>query len=109
MTESLTEPRFQPGEVVRVSPRFPTGRRHIRTPFYIRGKTGIIERICGAFGNPEQLAFGNDDPDITPLYRVRFDQIHVWDDYTGNAADKIEIEIFETWLEPMTGDEANAA
>jgi len=96
----MTQPRFSPGEIVCVSARFPTGRRHIRTPFYIRGKTGAIERICGAYRNPEQLAFGTYDADIIPLYRVRFDQAHVWDDYTGNPTDTIEVEIFEHWLEP---------
>lgn len=109
MTGDSAQPRFKTGDPVKVSARFPTGPRHIRTPFYIRGKTGVIERYCGSFGNPEQLAFGNYDPDITPLYRVRFDQAHVWDDYDGNAADKVEIEIFETWLEPITGAKADAA
>ena len=40
MTGNPTGPRFNPGDIVTVSARFPTGRRHIRTPFYIRGKTG---------------------------------------------------------------------
>jgi hypothetical protein len=93
-------PKFQVGEKVTVSARFPEGRNHIRTPFYIRGKTGEIERVCGAFKKPEDLAFGTYDTDPIPLYRVRFDQTHVWPDYTGNSADKIEIEIFEHWLEP---------
>lgn len=92
--------RFRTGDKVRVSSRYPAAG-HIRTPFYIRGKEGVIERFCGAFRNPEDLAFGRDGLPVKELYRVRFDQTHVWDDYDGNPADKIEVEIFEHWLEPV--------
>ena len=34
-----------------------------------------------------------------PLYRVRFLQQEVWPDYRGNAADAVEVEIFQHWLE----------
>jgi len=105
----MSDPRFQVGDTVLVSARYPTGRRHIRTPFYIRGKTGEVERICGAFKNPEDLAFGKYDTDIIPLYRIRFDQAQVWDNYTGNPDDTIEVEIFEHWLEPAEGSATNAA
>jgi hypothetical protein len=96
--------RFTPGDKVTVAARFPTGRRHIRTPYYIRGKTGEVERICGEFKNPEDLAFGKYDTDRFPLYRVRFDQDHIWPDYSGAAADKVDVEIFEHWLEPAEGE-----
>ena len=43
-------PRFEKGERVRVRKTAPLG--HIRTPFYIRGQVGEIERLCGAFPNP---------------------------------------------------------
>jgi len=92
--------RFAVGETVTVRADYPTPPCHIRTPFYIRGKTGAVERICGAFRNPEQLAFGNYGADTIPLYRVRFDQAEVWPGYDGNPKDKIEVEIFEHWLEP---------
>lgn len=91
--------RFTPGEAVKVKAQYPQ-RGHIRTPFYIRGKTGTIERICGAFANPEDLAFGKPGLPAQTLYRVRFDQTHIWSDYAGNANDKVDIEIFEHWLEP---------
>ena len=48
--------RFAPGDSVRVADRNVEG--HVRTPRYVRGKRGIVERICGAFRNPEQLARG---------------------------------------------------
>ncbi len=95
--------RFTVGETVMVRADYPTPPCHIRTPFYIRGKTGAIERICGEYRNPEQLAFGNYAADVIPLYRVRFEQADVWPEYDGNPEDKIEVEIFEHWLEPAQG------
>ena len=88
---------FDVGDAVRVKPSFPPGHR--RTPSYIRGKTGTIERICGAFPNPEELAYGFDGRPNKVLYRVRFRQKDVWPDYTGAEHDVIEMEIYEHWLE----------
>ena len=101
--------RFRVGEPVTVAARFPEPPCHIRTPFYIRGKTGHVERICGAFKNPEKLAFGTYDAERIPLYRVRFDQAHVWPDYDGPPDDTIEVEIFEHWLEPASQTERKDA
>ena len=89
--------RFAPGERVRVRRAFPIG--HIRTPFYARGKRGVVERLCGAFPNPEELAFVRDGLPARPLYRVRFAQRELWPDYGGRADDTVDIEIFEHWLE----------
>jgi hypothetical protein len=93
--------RFNVGDRVRVKRAYPPGHR--RTPFYIRGKRGAIERICGAFPNPEELAYGFDGEPCKVLYRVRFAQSHVWPGYAGPAHDVIEMEIFEHWLEPDDG------
>jgi nitrile hydratase beta subunit-like protein len=90
--------RFKVGDAVMVLRRFPPGHR--RTPSYIRGKTGEIERICGAFPNPEELAYGFDGEPKKVLYRVRFRQKDVWPDYGGAANDIIEMEIYEHWLMP---------
>jgi nitrile hydratase len=90
--------RYAPGDRVLVRRAYPPG--HIRTPWYIRGKTGVVERICGDFGNPEELAYGRDGKPKQPLYRVRFMQNEVWEDYTENPSDTVDIEIFEHWLEP---------
>lgn len=92
--------RFAAGDRVRVHKQFPpTPPSHIRTPYYIRGLSGTIERVCGAFKNPEELAFGREGTPEVPLYRVRFNQKDVWPDYEGSDTDKIEIEIFEFWLD----------
>jgi len=89
--------RFAIGDQVRVRKTAPLG--HIRTPFYIRGCTGTIERLCGSFPNPEELAQMRDGLPAQPLYRVRFLQKDVWPDYRGSASDVVEIEIFQHWLE----------
>jgi len=90
-------PKFKAGDRVRVRKAFPLG--HIRTPFYIRGHSGTVERICGSFGNPEELAQQRSGEPKQPLYRVRFRQRDVWPDYRGGAEDVLEVEIFQHWLE----------
>lgn len=92
--------RFNVGDKVVVKRAYPPGHR--RTPQYIRGKTGVIERICGAYPNPEELAYGFDGLPAKVLYRVRFPQTHVWPHYAGPAQDLIEMEIFEHWLDPAS-------
>ena len=88
---------FAPGDAVRVARVNPPGHR--RTPFYIRGKQGVIERVCGEFANPEELGYGFDGLPKKRLYRVRFRQKDVWPDYHGPETDVVEIEIFQHWLE----------
>ncbi|MDH5536970.1 MAG: nitrile hydratase subunit beta [Betaproteobacteria bacterium] len=90
--------RFNVGDRVKIKRLFPPGHR--RTPYYIRG---VIERVCGAFPNPEELAYGFAGEPRRVLYRVRFEQRHVWPDYRGPARDIIEMEIFEHWLDPVAG------
>lgn len=88
---------FAVGQDVRVRRATPPG--HVRTPYYCRGHIGTVERICGAFPNPEELAYGRLGPAPLTLYRVRFRQRELWPDYTGPAVDTVEIELYEHWLE----------
>jgi nitrile hydratase subunit beta len=90
--------RFAPGEYVSVRQAHPPG--HIRTPFYVRGKTGTVERLCGSFRNPEELAYARDGLPKQPLYRIRFRQAELWPDYSGPVGDSVDVEIYEHWLEP---------
>ena len=100
MTERAA--RFTAGDRVRVQTRFPPG--HVRTPWYCRGQVGEIERVCGRFRNPEQLAYGNRNAAHEVLYRVGFESRSLWPDYAGSREDRVEIEIYEHWLEPVSGD-----
>jgi len=83
---------------VRVSPMMPPG--HIRTPAYLRGKTGVIERALGRFANPEQLAYGL-KADQKELFRVRFTMSEIWGEAAENPQDTIDAEIFDHWLEKV--------
>ena len=89
--------RFKAGDRVRVRTDDRSG--HIRTPYYIRGKTGWIERVYGEFLNPESLAFGRDGLPKRTLYLVAFQQTDVWGKSQG-PKDKLLVDIYEHWLDP---------
>ena len=91
--------RFALGQKVRVKTGDPPG--HIRTPFYLRGKEGIIEGMQGIYRNPEELAFGKPGLPKKPLYFVRFRQRDVWTGYAGPASDTLSADIYEHWLDAI--------
>ena len=89
--------RFSSGQRVQVRDDLqPIG--HYRTPHYVRGKIGVIERILPYFLNPEEEGYGKNAGITERLYRVRFAQSELWGTYTGSVNDVLEIEIFEFWL-----------
>ena len=90
---------YQPGDRVRVATRTPPG--HCRTPSYVRGKTGRVAVLYGAFHNPESLAYGGSGLPKQPLYRVEFDQTEVWQKYGGSHRDKLLVDIYQHWLESI--------
>jgi nitrile hydratase subunit beta len=91
-------PAFQPGDRVRVRSGDPSG--HVRTPAYVRGKPGWIERVHGTFPNPELLAYGRDGNPHQPLYMVGFRQTELWSPYGESRQDRLYVDIYEHWLEP---------
>lgn len=96
----MTPVRFKDGDRVFVRRAHPPG--HVRAPYYIRGKEGMIDRLCGIFPNPEERAYGRDGR-MAPLYFVRFPQHELWEEYDGPDSDTLVIEIYEHWLEPISG------
>lgn len=90
--------RFSPGARVKVRAAFPPG--HVRTPYFLRGKEGRVEKLAGKFSNPEELAYGRDGLPRRALYRVVFRQRELWPAYAGAPADTLIADIFEHWLEP---------
>lgn len=99
----MTPTRFEPGDPVRVRADDKPG--HVRTPDYVRGKTGRIEKIIGAFKNPESLAYGGPGLPEKPLYKVGFRQTDLWDGYAGLPNDALYIDLYEHWLEPAREEE----
>lgn len=98
--------RFAPGDPVRVRDDWPeaqaakTGRRvHIRTPYFVRGAEGTVERVLGAFANPEDLAFGR-PAETRSLYQVKFAQRALFPQGGGGLRDSLIADLFEHWLEP---------
>jgi nitrile hydratase len=93
----MSEPRFCVGSRVRVLDLAIEG--HVRVPAYVRGKAGVVERYCGPYLNPEELAFGRAAGPAMHLYQVEFLQNALWERYEGDQGDRLFIEIYEHWLE----------
>ena len=85
---------FTPGQRVRVSDR--AHRGHHRTPGYVKGSIGVIERTQGEFTNPETRAYGQSGLPERALYLVRFESKDVLEAASG---DRIYVDVFEHWLD----------
>jgi nitrile hydratase subunit beta len=79
---------FAVGDHVHVSARAHEG--HHRTPGYLKGREGTIERAHGRFTNPETRAYGGDGLPEQTLYLVSFDL---------SDGDRVLADLFEHWLE----------
>ncbi|MDX8352258.1 SH3-like domain-containing protein [Cognatiyoonia sp. IB215182] len=90
-------------EWMRVRADMPPG--HVRTPSYLRGKVGQVERRLGSFANPEQLAYGLPAEKL-PLLRVRFTMTEIWGAEAAQPDDTIDVEIYSHWLEPVDAPHA---
>ena len=91
--------KFKSGDRVRI--RVGSPPRHFRTPAYVQGKSGSVERIQGEFRNPESLAHGGDGLPKQFLYLVRLEQADLWANYMASPQDTLFIDIYEHWLEPV--------
>ena len=85
------------GARVRVRDAWPEldGPAYVRTPHYLRGRTGTVLRHLGDFPNPEDLAFNRPAP-LLPLFHVGFGLADLWG---GQGADTLLAEIYGPWLE----------
>ncbi len=93
---------FEPGDRVRVRTSEKPG--HVRTPSYLRGRTGRIEAVLGEFRNPEDLAYGLSGTPERPLYKVSFRQADLWSTYEGPAEDHLYADVYEHWLQREEGE-----
>lgn len=79
---------FAVGQRVRIADRGHDG--HHRTPSYVKGRAGVVERVHGSFTNPETRAYGADGLPEHELYLVVLD---------GPAGDRLLVDVFDHWLE----------
>jgi nitrile hydratase len=88
---------YRVGEPVTVAARAQSG--HHRTPSYVKGKSGRIERVHAAFRNPETRAYGNPGLPEIPLYLVSFARSDLWPDACADRDHRVYVDVFEHWLE----------
>jgi len=88
---------YRVGQAVRIAAREHEG--HHRTPAYLKGRRGRVERVHTSFTNPETRAYGGDGLPEQRLYLVSVPQHELWSAYRGPAADRLCIDVFEHWLE----------
>lgn len=75
--------------------------RHHRTPWFLKGRSGVVRRVHGAFLNPESRAHGGTGTPKKRLCQVEFRPSDIWGrEYRGRADDVLLADIFEQWLEP---------
>ena len=96
--------RFADGSRVRVKALYPPG--HCRTPFYTRGRVGIVLGLADHQPNPEELAYGRTGLPRRAVYRVSFPHTELWPDASEPSRDAVVVDLFEPWLEPAEGSVA---
>ena len=100
---SVTQPSFRAGDQVRVKredARVRWRKPHLRTPGYLFGAAGVVDRFLGCFPNPEREAFFEDKPGgLQPLYLVTFQQKDLWSS-SSSSPENVEVtaEIYEAWI-----------
>ena len=89
--------RFAPGDTVRARNMNPHG--HTRLPRYVRGRHGVIDRVHGDFVLPDSNAdLAGEDPQT--VYSVAFTAGELWGDDAPHPADKVFVDMWDTYLEP---------
>jgi len=92
--QDVAEPRFQPGDLVRVREWHPPG--HTRCPRYVRGKIGTVVRVDGIYSVPDIEAHGSARRH-EPTYSVRFDAAELWHD--GQRGVLVHVDLWDSYLE----------
>lgn len=94
---SAVAPRYASGDAVRAVNRHPEA--HTREPRYVRGRTGVVVRHCGAEPLPELAAENVSAPGH--LYSVRFEARDLWGPDAASR-DAVYLELWEDYLEPAS-------
>jgi nitrile hydratase beta subunit len=96
MKAAPSDPRFAPGERVRVKRMHPPG--HTRCPRYVRGALGLIEAVRGADRLPDRAVYG-EQVTPEPVYSVAFGSQELWG--AGEEPDwTVRLDLWESYLEP---------
>ena len=88
-------PRFASGQRVRVRRMRPPG--HTRCPRYVRGATGVVERVHGDDLLPDAIARGRDEP-VEAQYAVSFDSGDLFGP-SEEPAFRVLVDLSESYLE----------
>lgn len=91
------------GDRVRVRNDWPEAKGekvHIRTPHFVRGREGRIERYIGEFANPEELAHGKPGLPKIGLYMVAFDRDSLFPG-TVHGKETLTADLYDIWLEKL--------
>ena len=88
--------RFAVGDRVRVRNEHPEG--HTRSPRYVRGKTGVIQRCHGHEIFPDSYSeYLADQPQV--VYSVQFEGREIWGP-SAEPATLLSIDLWDSYLEP---------
>lgn len=96
--DSNATPRFHVGQVVRARLLNPAG--HTRLPRYVRGKTGVVERLIGRFVLPDTNSLGL-GAQLEPVYAVRFRARDLWGEQ-ASTRDTVCVDLWESYLRPAS-------
>ena len=88
---------FESGRTVRTRNDNPEG--HTRLPAYLRGRTGVVDRVVGRFPFPDSRALGVEAP-AHVLYTVRFAGDEVFGSHCSPNV-TILADLFEPYLEAV--------
>jgi nitrile hydratase subunit beta len=92
----VREPRFGPGDRVRVRRMHPDG--HTRCPRYVRGAVGVVERVQGTDRLPDRAIYGlPTEPE--PVYAVAFGSQDLWGE-SDEPPWTVLLDLFDSYLEP---------
>ena len=97
--------KYEVGERVRVKDSLPGGTN--RTPFFIRGKKGVVVYYHGPAGNPRDLSYGGSGQPEIPLYGVSFHMAHIYDEDPDFLHDRLIVDVLEDWLEQVTAERSD--
>ena len=70
---------------------------HHRTPLYIQGKIGWIDKLHGVFRDPSLLARHKPGLPKLRLYRIGFAQHDLWGSSVQD--DILLVDVYEDWIE----------